>query len=78
MKAEIWKLRGLRRGTGKGSCPLTLGSEDAKHILLRCPDVVCRKQNLTGKKWLNIHEKLVVAVMAETIHILRQSIQEQK
>jgi hypothetical protein len=38
MRAGIWKLRRLRRGTDKGSCPLGLGKEDAKHILLRCPE----------------------------------------
>jgi hypothetical protein len=35
----IWlKLRGIRRGFERGRCPLCLGEEDAKHILLKCPE----------------------------------------
>jgi hypothetical protein len=38
MKAEFLKLRGLIRGTGKGSWPLFfLGKEGAKHTLLGFP-----------------------------------------
>jgi hypothetical protein len=37
MKARFWKLKGLKRVTDKGSCPLRLGKKDAKLILLRCP-----------------------------------------
>jgi hypothetical protein len=38
MKAGVWKLRGIRRGLGKGTCPLCRGNEDAKHTLLSCPE----------------------------------------
>jgi hypothetical protein len=34
----IWKLRGCRKGIEKGICPLCLGKEDIKHILLECPE----------------------------------------
>jgi hypothetical protein len=34
----IWKLRGSRKGVEKGTCPLCLGEEDTKHILLECPE----------------------------------------
>jgi hypothetical protein len=37
-KAGIWKLRGTRRGFKRGRCPLYLGKEDAKHILLKCSE----------------------------------------
>jgi hypothetical protein len=33
MKAEVWKLRRIRRGREKGICPLCRDNEDAKHIL---------------------------------------------
>jgi hypothetical protein len=29
-------LKGIRRNTDKGKCPLCLGEEDVKHILLDC------------------------------------------
>jgi hypothetical protein len=38
LKAEIWKLRGIRRGFDRGSYPLCLGEEDAEHILLKYPE----------------------------------------
>jgi hypothetical protein len=34
----IWKLRGSRKGVEIGTCPLCLGKEDTKHILLECPE----------------------------------------
>jgi hypothetical protein len=37
-KAGIWKLRGIRRGFKRRSCPLCLGEEDAKHIVLKCSE----------------------------------------
>lgn len=38
IKTGICKLRKLRRGTHKGSCPLSLRKPDAKHELLRGPE----------------------------------------
>jgi hypothetical protein len=38
LKAGIWKLRAIRRGFEGGRCPLCLGEEDTKHILLKCRD----------------------------------------
>jgi hypothetical protein len=35
LKAGIWKLKGIRRGLGKGRCPLFGGEDDEKHILLK-------------------------------------------
>jgi hypothetical protein len=42
MKTGVWKLRAIRRGMDKGSCPLCLGNEGAINILLSCPET---------KKW---------------------------
>jgi hypothetical protein len=37
--AEIWQLmRAVRRNVDKGRCPLCLGEEDVKHILLECKE----------------------------------------
>jgi hypothetical protein len=49
MKAEIWKLRGLRSGTDKGSCPFCLGKWDAKHTLMRCPGAKVWRIEFSGK-----------------------------
>jgi hypothetical protein len=38
LKARIWTLRWIRRGFERGRCPLCLGEEDAKHILLKCSE----------------------------------------
>jgi hypothetical protein len=39
MKAVVWKLRGIRRGMDKGSCPQCIRNKDANH---RCAET---------KKW---------------------------
>jgi hypothetical protein len=31
--AEVWQLKGIRRNTDKGRCPLCIGAEDVIHIL---------------------------------------------
>jgi hypothetical protein len=36
-KTGIWKLRGMRKGSEKGRCPLCSKDEDAIHMLLKCP-----------------------------------------
>jgi hypothetical protein len=46
MKAGVWKLRGIRRGLEKGTCPLCMENEDVKHILLSCPDTKNGEFNL--------------------------------
>jgi hypothetical protein len=54
MKAGICKLKTLRRGTYKGSCPLR--KRDAKHELLRCPETKIRKGEFVDKKRLHMNE----------------------
>jgi hypothetical protein len=58
MKAGVWKLRGIRRGLEKGTCPLCRGNEDAKHTLLRCPETKKWRMQFINKKWLCINEEL--------------------
>jgi hypothetical protein len=38
IKAGVWKLRGIRRGLEKRTCPLCRGNEVVKHILLSCTE----------------------------------------
>jgi hypothetical protein len=38
-KTGIWKLRRMRKGFGKGRCPLCSEDEDAIHILLKCSEM---------------------------------------
>jgi hypothetical protein len=38
--AGVWKLKGIRKETGKGRCSLCLSEEDIKHILLDCTETV--------------------------------------
>jgi hypothetical protein len=42
----IWKLRGIRRGSDRGRCPLCLGEENTKHILMKCPKQTSGEKNL--------------------------------
>jgi hypothetical protein len=57
MKAAVWKLRGVRRGWGKGTCPLCRGNEDVKHVLLSCPETKKWRMQFINKKWLYINEE---------------------
>jgi hypothetical protein len=60
LKAGIWKLREIRRGFEKGRCPLCLGEEDAKHILLKCSGTkkvegrMCKQQLAEYKRGFSI------------------------
>jgi hypothetical protein len=46
LKAGIWKLRGIGRGFERGRWPQCLGEEDAKHILLKCPETKSGGKNV--------------------------------
>jgi hypothetical protein len=58
MKARFWKVKGIRRGIDKGNCPLCLGNEGAKRILLSCPETKGRRMEFLCKKWLIMNEEL--------------------
>jgi hypothetical protein len=49
-------LRGIRRGLERGMCSLYLGEEDAKHILVKCPETKKRREERVCIKWLNMNE----------------------
>jgi hypothetical protein len=54
----IWKLRGSRKGVEKGTCPLCLGKEDTKHILLECPKTKNWRTEMLSKRWLDVNEEV--------------------
>jgi hypothetical protein len=55
LKAGIWDLRGIMRGSGKGRCPVSLRKGDAKHMVVKCPEP--RKwSEFVASKWLNVNE----------------------
>jgi hypothetical protein len=58
LKVRIWKLRRIRRGSERGWCPLCLGEEDAKHILLKWPGTYQWREEFACCKWLNINENI--------------------
>jgi hypothetical protein len=59
LKAGIWKLKGIRRGLEKGRCPLCLGEEDEKHILLKCKESKKWREEWVNSNWPSINEDLV-------------------
>jgi hypothetical protein len=42
----------------KGTCPLYLGKEDTKHILLECPETNDWRMEMLCKRWLDINEEI--------------------
>jgi Holliday junction resolvase len=57
-KAGIWKLRAIRSGFEREKCPLCLGEEDAKHIILECCETKKWREIYVNSNWLNINEDL--------------------
>lgn len=51
-----WLKAGIRRGSDRGRSPLCLGEEDAKHILMNCPETKKWREELVCNKWLIINE----------------------
>jgi hypothetical protein len=43
-------LRGMRKGSEIGRCPLCYGEEDAVHILLKCPETRRLREHLMSRK----------------------------
>jgi hypothetical protein len=53
------KLRELKGGTDKGSCPRCLGKEDAKGKPLSSPGAKNVENIFLCKYWLNVNEEVV-------------------
>jgi hypothetical protein len=57
LKARVWKLHGIKKGMGKGSCPLSLQTAYVQHTLLHCLETRA-KNAISYKKWLDMNEKV--------------------
>jgi hypothetical protein len=57
-RAGIWKLRRIRKGFERGRCPLCLGEEGAKHIILECCETKKWREKYVHSNWLNMNEDL--------------------
>jgi hypothetical protein len=55
---ESRDLKTIRRGFERGRCPLCLGEDDAKHILLKCSETKKWREECVNSNWLNINEDL--------------------
>jgi hypothetical protein len=47
----------------KGTCPLCLGKEDTKHILLECPETKNWRTEILWKRWLGVNEEVTYKKM---------------
>jgi hypothetical protein len=45
-------------GFERGRCPVCLGEEDSKHILLKCSETKKWREECVSSSWLNINEDL--------------------
>jgi hypothetical protein len=63
--AGIWQLKGIRRKVDKGTSPLCLGEEDAKHILLNFKDTEHWRMKLIYDKLLNANKKVAYRKMVK-------------
>jgi hypothetical protein len=55
--AGIWQLKGVRRNTDKGRCPLRFQKEDVKHILQVHRETKHWREKLIRDKWLNMNKE---------------------
>jgi hypothetical protein len=58
-KTGIWKLRGMRKGSEKGRCPLCSEEEDPIRILLKCSETRKWREQFLSRKWLRLNELIV-------------------
>jgi hypothetical protein len=47
----------------KGTCPLCLGKQDTKHILLECAETKNWRMEMLCKRWLDINEEVACRKM---------------
>jgi hypothetical protein len=71
LKVGIWKLRGIRKGFERGRCPLCLGEEDAKRIVLKCFETKKWREEYVNSNWLNINEDLAYKKIISCINVNR-------
>jgi hypothetical protein len=59
-KIGIWKLRGMRKESEKGRCPLCSEEEDPIHILLKCSETRKWREQFLNRKWLRPAFKKII------------------
>jgi hypothetical protein len=57
LKAGMWKLRRITKEFDRGRCPLGL-AENAKQILLKCPETRNCREEVVCSKWVNINKDI--------------------
>jgi hypothetical protein len=63
---------GVRRIVVKGRCPLCLGEEDAKYLLLDCEETKHWRLKLIHDKWLNMNKEVAdrkIMTITNKIHL---------
>jgi hypothetical protein len=58
-KTGIWKLRGMRKGSEKGRCPICSEEEDPIHVLLKCSETRKWREHFLSRKWLRLNKWIV-------------------
>jgi hypothetical protein len=48
----------MKQESERGRCPVYLREEDAKDMLLKCPETKDWREDLVCSKWLNINEDM--------------------
>jgi hypothetical protein len=72
VNSRIWQLKGVRRNTDKGRCPLCLEEEDVEHILLGCKETKHWRVKLIHDKWLNMNKEVAyrkIVKITNRVHI---------
>jgi hypothetical protein len=51
-------MKTIRRHADNGRCPLCLGEEDFKHMLLDCLETINRRTTFLNGKWLGMNKEI--------------------
>jgi hypothetical protein len=54
----MWQLKGIRRNTDKGRCPLCVGEEDLRHMLLDCFETRNWRMKFLNGNWLSVNKEV--------------------
>jgi hypothetical protein len=59
-------VKGEIRNVDKGSCPLCLEEEDAKHVLLECKETKHWREKSIHDKWLSMNKEVAYRKIMKT------------
>jgi hypothetical protein len=54
----VWWIKGIRRHTDKGRCPLCLGEEDVKHLLLDYLETGIWRMKFLDDRWFSMNKEV--------------------